>query len=147
MSRGIGGADVKEVTPLVDEKENLSTSDQGIDATEASRSECDRFEDMASDGELLFAVVYNSMAFGLTCCALKMICQDNNWQKISCALARTFHTNDYMPLSAKKARGRDRLRDLVTTCVTNLRDEGHGLPPGYDRLVQQLFTSEGRMAP
>jgi hypothetical protein len=83
--------------------------------------------------------------------ALEVICRGNNWQKIACALAGIFHGAEHISrqidLRVLKARGYDRLRGMVATCVAGIRANDLRLPDGYDRLANRLFTSQGLPVP
>jgi hypothetical protein len=83
--------------------------------------------------------------------ALKTICHGNNWQKVASTLSAVFHTGDYLSRGIDsrvlKARGYDRLRELVSSCVADLRDDDLRFPDGYDRMVNRLFASQGLPTP
>ena len=120
--------------------------------TEDQNSEFARFTRVSEDGREPLAAVMSFMASNCTYRALSVICQGNNWRRIAFALGLVFHTSEHIPLRVQIARGHDRLRDLVTTCVTDLRREGRNnlldeYGGAYSRMVQRLFTSHGHQAP
>lgn len=114
-------------------------------------SEFGKFAHMADEGrESLLAAMSYFLAEN-TFSALEVICRGNNWQKIACALAGTFHFAEYnsrqINLRVLKARGYDRLRGMVSACVAELLSRDSGLPKSYDRLANRLFTSQGLPTP
>ncbi len=131
--------------------------DQQFAEVSNNLAEYGRFTRISEEGREPFSAVMSFMTANCTLRALRTICHGNNWQKIASTLALVFHTSEDVPLKVQKARGYDRLRDLVTTCVTDLRRENtaraesklsvHSLPDGYDRLIERLFTSHGHQAP
>ncbi len=115
------------------------------------KSEFGKFCHMADDGrEPLMAVASFFLAEN-TFSAMEIICRGNNWQTISCALGGMFHIAEYnsrqIDLRVLKARGYDRLRGIVSTCMADLFSLDLRLPNGYDRLVNRLFTSQGLPTP
>lgn len=105
------------------------------------------FSRMSEEGREPLAAVMSFMVSNCTYRALSVICQGNNWRKIAFALGMVFHTSETIPLRVQIARGHDRLRDLVTTCMTDLRRQNRWAPLNTDRLIQRLFTSHGYSAP
>lgn len=125
--------------------------------------ELGQFVRMAHEGREPLAAVMSFMVADRAYQTLEIIVRgNNNYQKIACALALIFHTAKDIPLRVQKARGYDRLRNLVTTCVTRIRrhhnaawqeneirliDPLDAYPDGYLRLIEKLFTSHGHPAP
>ena len=102
-----------------------------------------RFKAMAAEGLEPFMTVMSYMAVSQTYNALSVICRGNNWQRVAFALSVVFHSGEDIAINVQKAKGYDRLRELVTTCVVDLRKENRDLPGDCDRLVHRLFTSRG----
>ena len=102
-----------------------------------------RFKAMAAEGLEPFMTVMSYMAVSQTYNALSVICRGNNWQRVAFALSVVFHSGEDIAINVQKAKGYDRLRELVTTCVVDLRKENRALPSDCDRLVHRLFTSRG----
>ncbi len=114
-------------------------------------SEAVYFAKMSEDGREPLAAVMSFMISGCTYRALAVVCRNDNYRKIAFALGRIFHTSDNIPTRVQIARGYDRLRNLVTTCINDLRQENrgsvHGLYGAYNQLIERLFTSHGYKAP
>lgn len=102
-----------------------------------------RFKAMAAEGLEPFMTVMSYMAVEQTYNALSVICRSNNWQRVAFALSVVFHSGENVAINVQKAKGYDRLRELVTTCVVDLRKENRDLPRDCDRLVHRLFMSRG----
>lgn len=106
-------------------------------------AQAQRFKAMAAEGLEPFMNVMSYMAVERTYNALSVICRGNNWQRVAFALSVVFHSGENIAINVQKAKGYDRLRELVTTCVVDLRKENRDLPRDCDRLVHRLFTSRG----
>lgn len=117
------------------------------DTCRGNRAERYAFNNLASQGSEPLVVVMAFMMGNQTFRALEVICRGNNWRDMAYALSVFFHRGDNVPLRIQKARGYDRLRGLVSTCVYDLNHEWKTFPNGYERLVQRLFTSLGYAAP
>lgn len=112
-------------------------------------SELANFTRSSEDGCELLMAVMSFMVAGKPYRALKIICRGNNSLPIASALSSVFHSGEAIPLRNLKAKGYDRLRDLVTTCVTDLRGNLNcpDPPENYDLLIHRLFKSRGYPAP
>jgi hypothetical protein len=113
--------------------------------------EWEKIAKLMEEGVELLSPVMTFTLSNKTYRALEVVCRGNNWQKIAFALAGIFHAAEYfsrrIDLRVLKARGYDRLRGLVEVCVFDLRHSDHKLPNDYNRLVERLYTSQGRQAP
>jgi hypothetical protein len=140
-----------ETAGVVEEQEGqtvlLDFGDEEHLATPGGLSEYGRFCHAAEEGAGALLYVTSCMVNSRTFNALCTIGSGDNWQKIASALAVMFHTADNQQLRVQKAKGYDRLRDLVTTCVTDLRRENHPLPDNYGKLAERLFASRGYQLP